>query len=270
MPEDFDPTTARLAAELASNILPGLTKSLTAAIPSADFAGVFERSSRAAQELRTQVEKIIRADIDENRAGRSVLLQSVSSILEDVSALKRTVERLPANIDSALKAQAKTDTDDTDNQEIMGRLEGISGQLDEIIHGMKSFGEAYANDREQQPFVQHIYSGSDAQMEKLLTDTLPGLEGLLRANAKAQSKELEEFSRELGALHEEGRKTLIHEVSEKVSEQIARYGEEMQRRLNDERRGHFEQITRMLKIVMGISGGCVVMAAIMLIITLLK
>ena len=29
--------------------------------------------------------------------------------------------------------------------------------------------------------------------------SLPGLEGLLRANAKAQSKELEEFSREVSA-----------------------------------------------------------------------
>ena len=279
MPEDLDPTTARLAAELASNILPALTKSLMSAIPSADFTGVFERSSKASQELRTHIEKIIRSDIEENRTARNVLLQSeamltqsISGILEDISALKRAAEKLPVSIDSALKAQAKTETAGKGNKEIMEKLEGISAQLEEIIHGLKSFGEAYASDREQQtPFVsQNIYSGSDAQLEKLLSDSLPGLEGLLRANAKAQSRELEEFSREMTALHEQNNKALIHEVSVKVGEEIARYGEEMQGRLNDERRGQFEQITKMLKIVMGISGGCVFLTVIALIMMLLK
>ena len=275
MPEDLDPTTARLAAELASNMLPALTKSLTAAIPSADFAGVFERSSRAAQDLRTQIEKIIRSDIDENRTARSVLLQSISSILEDISALKRTAEKLPANIESAVKAKTMQETEKTGNQDIMGRLEGISAQVEEIIHGLKSFCEAYAHDREQQaqqtPFVsQHIYSGSDAQMEKLLTDSLPGLEGLLRANAKAQSKELEEFSREVAAQLTQNNSALIHEVSVKVSEELGHYGEDMMTRLKDECRSEVERMTKLLKIAVCLSGGCVVMTAVTLIMTLLK
>ena len=272
MPEDLDPTTARLAAELASNMLPALTKSLTAAIPSADFAGVFERSSRAAQDLRTQMEKIIRSDIDENRTARSVLLQSISSILEDISALKRTAEKLPANIEGAITAKTMQETGSAGNSEIMGRLEGISAQMEEIIHGLKSFGEAYAHDREQQtPVVsQHIYSGSDAQMEKLITDSLPGLEGLLRANAKAQSKELEEFSREVAAQLTQNNAALIHEVSVKVSEETGHYGEEIMNRLKEECKSEAARMTKLLKIAVYLSGGCVLMTAVTLIMTLLK
>ena len=198
MPDELDPMTARLAAELASNILPPLSKSLTAALPSADFAGVFERSSRASQELRAHIEKIIRSDIEENRAGRSVLMQSIGSVLEDIAALRRITEKLPAALDSALKSKPESQVS---TQALEQKLDGITEMLNELIHGVKSFGEAYAADKEQQtPLVsQNIYSGNDAQLEQLLTGALPSLEGLLRANAKAQSKELEDFSREVSA-----------------------------------------------------------------------
>ena len=39
MPEDLDPTTARLVSELSAMILPGLSKSLASAIPSVDLTG---------------------------------------------------------------------------------------------------------------------------------------------------------------------------------------------------------------------------------------
>ena len=268
--DDLDPTTARLAAELAANILPPLTESLMSAIPAADFSGALERSNRLAQDLRTSLEKVVRSGIDEDRAGRSVLMQSISSVLEDISALKRTAEKIPASVESALKAKPENQTIDIHGLE--KKLDGITEMLDELIHGLKSFGEAYAADREQHtPLVaQHIYSGNDAQLEQLVNSSLPDLEGLLRANAKAQSKELEEFSREVSAQLEQNNAALIHEVSEKVGEEVARYGAEVLSKLNDERKGQFERMAGTLKIVMWLAGGSFVMAAVILVIMLVK
>ena len=268
--DDLDPTTARLAAELAANILPPLTESLMSAIPAADFSGALERSNRLAQDLRTSLEKVVRSGIDEDRAGRSVLLQSISSVLEDISALKRTAEKIPATLDSALKA--KPDAQTIDTQGLEKKLDGITAMLEELIHGVKSFGEAYAADREQHtPLVaQHIYSGNDAQLEQLVNSSLPGLEGLLRANAKAQSKELEEFSREVSAQLTQNNTALIHEVGVKVAEEIAHYAEEMTNRLKDESRGELERMARVLNIVMWFAGGSFVMSVIGVVMMLLK
>ena len=265
-----DPTTARLAAELAANILPPLTESLMSAIPAADFSGALERSNRLYQDLRTSLEKVVRSGIDEDRAGRSVLMQSISSVLEDISALKRTAEKIPATVDSALKAKPENQTLNT--QGLEKKLDGITGMLDELIHGVKSFCEAYAADKEQHtPLVaQHIYSGNDAQLEQLVNTALPDLEGLLRANAKAQSKELEEFSREVSEQLAQNNAALIHEVSVKVGEEIARYGAEMMSRLNDERKGQFERMARTLKIMMWLAGGSFVMAVIGIIMMLIR
>ncbi len=260
--DDLDPTTVRLAAELAANILPPLTESLMSAIPAADFSGALERSNRLAQDLRTSLEKVVRSGIDEDRAGRSVLMQSLSSVLEDISALKRSAEKLPASIDSALRSQPESQVIDT--QGLEKKLDTITEMLNELIHGVKSFGEAYAADKEQHtPLVaQHIYSGNDAQLEQLVNSSLPELEGLLRSNAKAQSKELEDFSREVSAQIAQNNTALIHEVSVKVAEQIAHYAEEMTNTLKNESRGELERMTRTLKIVMLLSGGSFVMAMI--------
>lgn len=270
MPEELDPTTARLAAELASNILPPLSKSLSSAMPSADFTGLFERISKSSQEVRNQIEKIIRSDIEENRVGRSVVMQSIGNILEDISSVKRAVEKFPSNFDVAIKSRPETLSVNT--QELTKKLDNIQGLLEEVIHGIKSFYEAYATDKENyaSPEPQQIYSGNDAQLEKLLTTSLPNLEGLVRANAKSQSKELEEFSREISALHEENNAALIHEVSKNVSGELAKYNDETLIRLNDEQDMRYLQIMKMVKIMAGISGACVIMTLITMIIMFLK
>ena len=156
--DDLDPTTKRLAAELAENILPPLTESLMSAIPAADFSGALERSNRLYQDLRTSLEKVVRSGIDEDRAGRSVLMQSISSVLEDISALKRTAEKIPAAVDSALKSKPENQTLNT--QGLEKKLDTITKMLEELIDGVKSFGEAYAADKEQHtPLVaQHIFA----------------------------------------------------------------------------------------------------------------
>ena len=268
MPEELDPTTARLVSELAAVILPSLTKSLAAAVPAPDLSGVIERTNRASQDIKAELEKVIRADIEENRAGRSIIMQSIGNVLEDIAALKRTTEKLP----SSLKVP-QPKRDDSGVQEVMKKLEGISSQLDEVIHGLKSFAEAYASRMEQtaaETPQASVYSHSEAQLEKLITQSLPGLEGFVRANAKSQSQELEDFSREISALHEQSGKALIHEVSGNVSEELSRYGAEMMGRLNEEREGQFGQVSKTLKVIMVMSGASIVMSVLAVVIMLFR
>ena len=107
-----------------------------------------------------------------------------------------------------------------------------------MIHGLKSFGEAYAEHFEQKTAevqAAPVYSHDEAQLEKLITESLPGLEGFVRATAKSQSRELEEFSREIAALHEERSKVLVHEVSGNIAEELGRYGAETAGRVKEER-----------------------------------
>ena len=268
MPEDLDPTTARLVAELAASILPALTKSLSSAVPSADFSGLFDRISRSSQDTQAQIERVIRADIEENRAGRSVIMQSLGNVLDDVATLRRSVEKLPAP--STGKAQPQSVSIDT--SEITRKLDAIYARLDVVIHGFTSFAEAYAHTMEQRAEVREapVYSHNEAQLEKLVTQSLPGLEGFVRANAKSQSQELEDFSREISALHEQNSKALVHEVSRNVSGEVARYGEEMLEKLSLEREGQFRDVSRMTRMAVILSGACAVMSLIAVVMMLFR
>ena len=272
MPEDFDPTTQRIVSELAASILPALTKSLAAAIPSTDFAGLLERTNRTSQDLRTQIEKAIRSAIDEDRAGRSVLLQSISSVLEETASLRKSVEKLSAGVEAVKKAKPAEASNDS--QELAAKLEGISSRLDELIHGIKSFGEAYAQDMEhkaaQPPQVQPVYSNSEAMLEKLVSASLPGLEGLVRANAKYQMQELESLSQEISAMHEQNNIAVIHEIKDEVSAEMSRYGEEMIERIDEEREGQFRRLVKMFRISVIMSGASMLLTVIMIIAMLLK
>ena len=272
MPEDFDPTTERIVSELAALILPALTKSLTAAIPSTEFAGALERTNRISQDMRAQIEKAIRSSIDEDRAGRSVLLQSISSVLEETASLRKSVDKLTAGVESAKKA--KPDEPAPDSQELAAKLEGISSRLDELIHGIQSFGEAYAQDMEQrasQPAqTPHVFSNSEAMLEKLVSASLPGLEGLVRANAKYQMQELESLSQEISAMHEQNNIAIIHEIKDEVSAEMSRYGEEMLERFDGEHDGQFRRLVKMFRISVIMSGASMLLTVIMIIAMLLK
>ncbi|MBQ7154406.1 MAG: hypothetical protein IJR85_02485 [Synergistaceae bacterium] len=267
MPEELDPTTARLVSELAASIIPPLTKSLASSMPSADFSGLFDRITRSSQDTQAHIKKSIRSEIEENRAGRSVIMQSLGNVLEDISALRRMMEKVPA------PAKAKAEQPVNYAPDFSGKLNEISSRLEEIIHGLKSFGEAYAHSMEQKESdVQAVpvYSGNDARLEKLVTQSLPGLEGFVRANAKSQSQELEEFSREISTLHEQNNIALIHEVSRKVAEEIAHYGEDMLARLSEEREGQFGKIARTMKLAVMLSGAGAAVGVIALVIALFK
>ena len=273
MTDDLDPTTQRIVSELAANILPALTKSLASAIPATDLSGILERSNRTSQDLRTNIEKAIRLGIDEERAGRSVILQSIGGVLEETAALRKSIDKLPALIDAALKAKPDSTAGNTNPRELTEKLDAISSRLEEVIHGIKSFGEAYAQQIENsalQTEHQPIYSGSEAILEKLVSASLPGLENLVRANAKYQMQELEALSQEISAMHEQNNIALVHELKQEVADEISRYGDEMSDKFNGEHNGKFNSMIKMFRLSLIMSGASLFLMIIVVIMTLLK
>ncbi|MBQ3447394.1 MAG: hypothetical protein IJG37_07110, partial [Synergistaceae bacterium] len=210
MPDDLDPITARLVSELSASILPALTKSLAAAVPSADFAALFERSSKV-------VEKAVRVEIDDSRAGRSMIMQSIATVLEECANLRRTVDRLPEVLAASVKSSQPEITQITpavpDN--LAEELEGISRRLDTLTQGIKDFFETYAEHRENDAPVPEIMRPS------FDPEIFTGLEGLIRAEGRSHTQELTELSREVTAMTEENSKALVHEVREAVAEEIS-------------------------------------------------
>ena len=264
MPDELDPTTARLVSELAASMLPVLTKSLTAAIPSTDFAGAAERMNRTAQDMRSEIVKSVRAAIDDSRAGRSMIIQSVGTVLEEVANLRRTVDRFPEMLQSAIKSAANAETPAPVNaalpEEVMTELEGISERIDTLTQGIKTFFEAYAEHRE-----------NDAPMPEILRpsfdpDMLSGLEGLIRAEGKTHSTELSEFTRDIAAMTEENNAAMIHEVREAVAEEFSGIA-------GGDTGGHHaggDMSMRMMKLIAGLSGAGVVLLVVNLIVMLAR
>lgn len=254
MSDELDPTTARLVSELAASILPSLTQSLNSAIPANDFSGALERISRTSQDLRTHIDKAVRSSIDENRAARSMMMQSLGNLLEEISALKRSVDRLPENIrqrtEKTEKAEKKTETPDNTQQ----KLDEITGLLTELIQGLQNFAEAKPHVNAEMPESSQVIYESDRRLDKMMTTTLPALEGLVKAEGKAHTHELEEFSKEISALHEQNNIALLHEVKEAVKQELKAYGDEMLNQIDAERTRQTEQVNKMFRVVIIASG----------------
>ncbi len=217
MPEELDPTTARLISELSASMLPVLTKSLSSAIPSNDFTGAVERLNRTAQELKTGIDRSVRSGIDDSRAGRSMIIQSVGTVLEEISGLRGMLERLPEMLSSAVsRIKPEEKKNDFVPEALMNELEGISERIDSLTQGIKVFFETYAESREN----DSAEGKSEIIRPVFDSDVLSGLEGLVRAEGKSHSKELAEFSREISAMTEENNAAMIHEVREAVAEEL--------------------------------------------------
>ncbi len=273
MPEDLDPITARLVSELSASILPALKKSVVSAIPSTDFAGALERTNRTSQELRTSIERAVRSGIDDSRAGRSMIIQSIGTVLEEVSALRKSIEKIekleklekiPELLENALNnikiPEAKNDTVP---EALMSEIAGISERIDTLTQGIKVFFETYAEHRESDS------SGNSGTVQAFLdTEALSGLEGLVRAEGKAHSTELAEFSREISSMTEENNAALLHEVREAVAAEISGIsgGESHDRSGNDDA----VKNVKLLKVVAALSFSGVILGLVNLILMALR
>ena len=278
MPDDLDPTTARLVAELASSILPALTKSLSTSIPTGEFMSAIERTSRAGNDMRTQIERSIRSSIDDSRAGRSVMMQSIGTLSDEISSLRKAITKLPESMERIeLKLQSVNKNENANvnsydemfaknQQEQKENLSEIKELLNELIKGLQQFSETYANANRKYDSVNvNVTPNTDApdmihnngMLDKLLNETLPALEGLIKAQAKTQSKELHELSREINAMNEQNNTALIHEVREAIDEEMKNNG------AGDVNDGKNLNIKKLLMINLCVSGACVLMSILM-------
>lgn len=296
-PEELDPTTARLVSELAAQMLPTLTRALNSAIPANDFTGALERANRISQDLRTQIDKSIRSSIEDSRAGRSVMMQSIGTLLDEIVALKHSIEKIPSGIESAITKAVPIKQDNNDNMNRTSQeYERISELLGELITGLRSFTETYAKDsmkrelerehdrereRERESEARRIpneFAGLDSQslnennsrLDKLLNNALPSLEGLLKVQGKTQSKELADFSREITTAHEQNNAALIHEVRAAVNEELANFSNEFISQLEALQTEHSGKIIKVLRFLAVLSGSGLLLAFIALIMLMFR
>ena len=272
MPDELDPTTARLVAELASSILPALTKSLSAsfqaAVPTGEFMNALERTNRAGNDLRTQIDRSIRISIDDSRAGRSVMMQSIGTLSDEITSLRKAINTLPENIERKLQNENANHKESVNNYDEMfsgttTKLNEITDLLNELIKGLQQFSETYAGSGRKYDSV-NVNVNPDTQeamhnngmLDKLLNETIPALEGLIRAQSKSQTHELHEFSREINAMNEQNNAALIHEVREAIDEEVKKNG------TDDIHDGKNLNIKKLLMINMCLSGASVLMLLI--------
>ncbi|MBQ3455006.1 MAG: hypothetical protein IJG36_01095 [Synergistaceae bacterium] len=260
MPDDLDPTTARLVSELAAMILPSLTKSLSSAIPANDFSGAIELTNRTTQDLRSETVKALRNLSDDSRAGRSIIMQSIGNLLEEISSLRKSVERLPdllqSSIQPVLQANVKPEVT-FDNEPVIAEIDGVSERIDTLTQGIKAFFETYAENHENTVIPETLRPSVDSE-------ALTGIEGLIRAEGKSHSTGLAELSREISALVEENNTALLHEVREIISEAENDSGNE------HETSSHSPSHTKMLKLTVLLSASSIILLIINIIIFLLK
>ena len=274
MPDDFelDEITARLVLELANTITPVLTQSLNNAVReclperlSDDFRDAIDRNNMISQELRTQMEKSLRSNIEDNRAARAMIIQSQRSVFDEITSLRKNLDKVPELLDSALKNKTP---EENKNPEISERLEKISGLVKELIEGLRTFSETYAGDKKNQDteplFNFEIIKENSERLDKLLNSSLPGLEGLVKAHEKAQSVELEGFSKEISSLHDENGKTLIFKLKEVFQKELDEKSKEIISDFEDELEKRDKKISLFLKIIAGLSGLCAILSLIKL------
>ena len=272
-PEELDPTTALLVSELSARMLPTLSKSLSSAVHTQDFMNALDRTNMISQDLRNQIEKTLRSNVDEGRANRSMILQSMRSIVDEITALRKLMDKVPETLDYALK---NNKPDDTNNAIILQELARISELMNELIQGIQNLSEVYANDKvnkntntqDYEPMDDaQILSENNTRLDKLINNSLPGLEGLVKAHEKSQSHELEEFSRELSTLHEQNNLALLHEVKNTVAQELESFHEEFAGEADNERDGKNDLL---LKIIAGASGACAIFSFLTFLMMLLR
>ena len=151
------------------------------------------------------------------------------------------------------------------------KLKEITELLNELIKGLQQFSETYANGKRNYDSV-NVNVNPDTQeamhnngmLDKLLNETIPALEGLLKAQSKSQTHELHEFSREISAMNEQNNAALIHEIHETLEE-------ELQRNItNNESKTSGMDMKKLLMINMCLSGASVFISIIMFLILMFR
>ncbi|MBR2207974.1 MAG: hypothetical protein IJ859_04100 [Synergistaceae bacterium] len=283
MPEDLelDEITARLVTELAASITPTLTQNLNSAVHESlsdfkqekqekqeklvnDFANAVDRTNMISKDLQNQIEKSLRSNIEDNRAARTMIMQSMRNVFDEITALRKNLDKVPEAVDSALKNIKPAENK---NPEVLAELDKISNLVKELIDGLRNFSETYARDKEQRSPENLQADANEANaglLEKLLNNSLPGLEGLVKAHEKAQSHELEEFSKEISALHKENDKTIIFKLKEEFENELEEKSKEIISQFENELDERDKKIFLFLKIIAGLSGFCVILSLVKL------
>lgn len=192
------------------------------------------------------------------------MLQSLGKVLEEISALRKTLDTLPQRIEASINFPDIPDSSEA--------LNGIRELISELIEGIRTFTETYAasgSSSGERGESGQISFAFDSRLDKLL-DSLPELEGLVRAGNRSHSHELEELSRELSSLQEQNNAALIHELREAAASEMTKNSEEISAMLEAGRDDLGKKIYTLLKITACLSGACIFLTVIMFLILMFR
>ena len=271
MPEELDSVTARLVTELAEEMLPALsneiTKTLNNRIHVEDFINAIDKTNMISQDLRNQIERAIKSSIDEGRASRNLIVQLLKNSASEISQLRKILDGLPENLNETLKKIP----DENNSPEILNELAKISELLNELIQGIQNFSQVYAADHTRKTggdsdsdsiLESQALNENNNLLNNLINNSLPGLEGLVKAHEKAQSHELKEFSKEIASLHDQNYLALVHEIKSAVIQEQEKNAEEIREALLESIEARYKKISLFLKITAGISAAALILSAI--------
>lgn len=220
------------------------------------------------------------------------MMQSIGTLSDEITALKKVITNLPESIERKLNDNANKNQNQNQhqNQNVQARsqnqneknydeafsgmnekLKEITDLLNELIKGIQQFSETYSKGNRNYESV-NVNVNPDTQeamhnngmLDKLLNETIPALEGLLKAQSKSQTKELHEFSSEINAMNEQNNAALLHEVREAIEEKTGKNG------TNDTHDIKGINIKKLLMINMCLSGACVFLSVIMFLILMFR
>ena len=202
------------------------------------------------------------------------MMQSLGTLSDEITALRKAITNLPDDIGRKIQKENVNHNEKNYDDILSGandKLNEITGLLNELITGLQQFSETYANGKKNyesvnvnvNPETQEAIH-NNGMLDKLLNDTIPALEGLIKAQSKSQTHELHEFSREINAMNEQNNAALIHEIHETLEE-------ELQRNItNNESKTSGMDMKKLLMINMCLSGACVLFSVIMFLILMFK
>ena len=211
------------------------SKSETSPSRSAVPSGINEALSR----IEAKFERLARDNAEETQAGRQVLLQPLGAVVEELSALRAQAgplaeagKGLRGHDEALLKLQDAVNRLREACQDVISRQAGLSKEFSALEEQMKpkaqAPGPAPASPGGALP-------GQEGKVAQLLQVALPNWEGVLKAHAQAQTRELDSLSQELGNLQRQTHATLLQSLQDMIAQELTERDAEWEDRLRTER-----------------------------------
>lgn len=211
------------------------------------------------REALTRLEGAVKDGFEEGRSCRQALIAPMSTILEDLSALRGEVR----NAGDALRGVSEQGKGAEELREEAARLRGLlERSLEQDLERGKEWKAATAAvARAAEDLRRGLEAGRETAsdvpdtgaLKHLMEVAIPSWEGMLRAHRQAQTQELDALSKELSNLESQTSAALEQTIQETLRRELAAREEEWFQRLAAERAEAAERTRKLTWILLGLA-----------------